>query len=216
MKKILTKELEHLHEDVPANYYDHAISKNSLQRFWHTKRFSEVDKYLTGIKASRILDIGCHGGTFTNRIQRKFKNRKIYGIDISRNAIAYAQKKYQKIDFLVAKAEKLPFKDKSFDFVTCFEVLEHVERPDKVIREILRVLKDDGNFLVIVPTENLLFRTIWAVWTKLGPGRIWKHTHIQKFSNHNLDLILEHSGFRILKRNTFLLGMLLIVYAIKE
>jgi ubiquinone/menaquinone biosynthesis C-methylase UbiE len=205
--------LDHLHEEVPANYYDNAIQKNVLQKFWHNKRFIQAKKYLKAIKARQILDIGCNSGTFTRQIYNVFPKSKIYGIDISRKAILYAKRKYKDMSFSVARAEKLPFKNKSFDLVTCFEVLEHVDEPEKIIKEILRVLRKKGNLIIIVPTENLLFRVIWALWTKLGPGRVWKHTHVQKFTNNNLDALLKKLGCSIVKRNTFLLGMLLIIHA---
>lgn len=214
MKKI-SLILDHLHEEVPANYYDNAIKRNVFQNFWHKERFSQADKYLNNIEASKILDIGCHSGTFTYQIFKKFKKADLYGIDISKNAILYAKRKYKNIKFAVARAEKLPFDSNKFDFVTCFEVLEHVENPVKVIKEIRRVSKKGASLLIIVPTENLLFRIIWTFWTALGPGRVWTHTHIQKFTNKNLDLLLQKTGYKIIKRNTFLLGMLLIIHAKK-
>lgn len=215
MKKKESLILDNLHGDVPANYYDNAIKKNLLQNYWHRKRFSEVNRYLEKIQATQILDIGCHGGIFTYLIFKKFKNAKVYGVDISEKAIYYAKKKYNNIKFMVARGENLPFSSNKFDFVTCFEVLEHVENPKKVLANIKRVSKKDANLLIIVPTENLLFRSIWFFWTKFGPGRVWTHTHIQKFTNNNLDLLLQRTGYEIIERNTFLLGMLLIIHAKK-
>src|SRR3989344_5839871 len=211
MKRNLS--LDHLHEEVPANYYDNAIKKNLLQKFWHSRRFVQAKKYLKTIDARQILDVGCNSGTFTKQIYNVLPKSKIYGIDISQNAISYAEQKYKNISFSVAWAEKLPFKENSFDLATCFEVLEHVDEPDKIIREMLRVLRKKGNMIIIVPTENLLFRMIWALWTIFGPGSVWKHTHVQKFTKDSLDVLLRKFGCRILKRKTFLLGMLLIIHA---
>ena len=211
MKRNLS--LDHLHEEVPANYYDNAIKKNLLQKFWHSRRFVQEKKYLKTIDARQILDVGCNSGTFTKQIYNVLPESKIYGIDISQNAISYAEQKYKNISFSVAWAEKLPFKENSFDLATCFEVLEHVDEPDKIIREMLRVLRKKGNMIIIVPTENLLFRMIWALWTIFGPGSVWKHTHVQKFTKDSLDVLLRKFGCRILKRKTFLLGMLLIIHA---
>lgn len=43
--------------------------------------------------------------------------------------------------FIEADVEKLPFKDKVFDFVFCSHLLEHVQNPDKAILELVRVAK---------------------------------------------------------------------------
>jgi len=45
--------------------------------------------------------------------------------------------------------EQLPFKD-SFDIVTCWDVLEHVQDPERVLREINRVLKSQGRLFITV------------------------------------------------------------------
>ena len=45
---------------------------------------------------------------------------------------------------VVADAHKLPFDNESFDFITSYEVLEHVKDPDLVLSEINRVLKSSG------------------------------------------------------------------------
>lgn len=208
--------LENKHQSVPANYYDNGIKKNLFQKFWHNRRFSEANKLLTDITAKDILDVGCHGGKFTSIILSQFPKANIIGIDISSEAIASAKNKYPNINFLIAWAEKLPFDDSKFDLVTCFEVLEHLEKPQQSISEIKRILKKNGSLLTLVPTENLLFRIIWYFWSKAGPGKVWEHTHVQKFSGRSLDSLLKSAGLKIIKRKTFLLGMLLLIQTRKE
>lgn len=204
------------HNKIPGNYYDLSTAKNSFQRFWHQKRYAEVGRTLEKIRAKMVLDIGCHGGRLTSKILEKIPQAKIFGIDISRQAIDYASKKYPLINFRIARAENIPFDNSMFDLITCFEVLEHLEDPSAAIKEINRTLKNGGNFLILVPTENLLFKIIWSLWTKFGPGKIWQHTHIQKFTDKKLDTLLEKYGFRIIHRKTFLLGMLLLIRAQKN
>jgi SAM-dependent methyltransferase len=48
-------------------------------------------------------------------------------------------------------AESLPFADASFDIVTCFSVIEYVERPDAALAEMGRVLKAEGRVVIAVP-----------------------------------------------------------------
>lgn len=210
------KHLDKVHREVPGNYYHEALRTNIFQRFWHSQRINTIKEVLPKNSVDNILDVGCHGGRLTIELKKKFPKAKIYGIDISNNAILFAKKKYKNISFVIDRAEKLSFQSSTFDLVTCFEVLEHVPQPNKVLEEIKRVLKKNGHVLILVPSENILFRVIWYLWTRLGPGRVWHHTHVQKFDNNKMDELIEKNGFEIKKRKLFMLHMLLLIYAVKK
>lgn len=201
-----------LHKNVPPDWYSRSIKENILQRFWHARRFQEVGGVVepTG---GRILDVGCADGTFTKIILDKSGADKIVGIDVLRSSVDFARKKFarnKKISFRVADAHELPFPAGSFDAVFCLETLEHVVDPAKVLKEIGRVLKKGGYAVVLVPSENLLFRIIWWFWKK-GRGKIWEGTHLHNFSNEFLESLLENAGFKTKKNKKFLLGMLHLV-----
>lgn len=147
--------------------------------------------YLSLLKISEadiILDIGCNQGDtelFAVDIYPYLK--KIIGVDINLEAIKIAGKKlkesnkYNKIEFIEADAQSLPFADNSFDKIIALEMLEWVESPADVIKEIYRVLKDDGIALIghsdfdtqIYSTNNLeRFRKINNCFCDLGPDGI--------------------------------------------
>ena len=52
---------------------------------------------------------------------------------------------------VIGDANYLPFRDNSFDYVTCTETLEHISHPELTIQEIYRVLKPGGVFLLTMP-----------------------------------------------------------------
>lgn len=207
--------LDNIHSNVPSDYYQHGIKTNIFQKYWHSRRFNEIKKIIGDEKFKTMLDVGCHSGKFTHELSKKTPKTKIYGIDISKEAINYAKKSYKNISFKVAEAKKLPFKNASFDLVTCLEVMEHIEKPNLVLKEIKRVIEDNGKIIILVPSENLLFKLIWFLWIHFGPGNVWNHTHINQFTNFSLDKLLKRLGFRILKRKLFLFGMLLTIQAEK-
>ncbi|OGF99514.1 hypothetical protein A2Y99_02830 [Candidatus Gottesmanbacteria bacterium RBG_13_37_7] len=211
----MEKNIDDLHKEVPGNYYHFGIKHNIFQKFWHEKRFQEVGKVVATIPSKKMLDIGCHGGKFTFEMSILIPGAKIYGIDISSQAISYAKKTYPKFSFRTGRAEKLPYSPNNFDLVTCLEVLEHVETPTLVIKEVRRVLKNGEHFVVLVPSENWLFKLIWFFWIRFGPGRIWHHTHLQKFNGRRLENMLKKEGFQIIKKKTCLLDMLLLIDAKK-
>ena len=100
-------------------------------------------------KKNNILDLGCGDGTRLNLIDGRGKT--LTGIDISNTAIKKAKKLYPKINFISGNIERLPFADGRFDLVYSAFVFEHLDKPEAVIREVLRVLKKGGNLLIIAP-----------------------------------------------------------------
>lgn len=205
-KKISKKELLAIWAQVPADYYDKGISKNILQRLWHQKKLSEVLKFVPN-KPIKVLDVGCSSGIVTAQIEKTLpKKSKVHGIDSYKAAIDFAKTKYPNISFAVADAHKLPFKNKSFDLVICTETLEHVTDPKLALEEIKRVLKKDGSAIISMDTGNLLFRTIWYLWTK-SKGRVWENAHLHEFNAKILEDLIKKSGFRIKKKKYSHLGM---------
>lgn len=206
-----------IHKAVPADWYTRSIKENILQRFWHTKRFLEVAKIIEG-SGGKMLDVGCADGTFTKVIFDRAKPEKIVGIDVLSDSISFAKKKFAKkpgMSFRIANAHKLPFKNKEFDTVFCLEAMEHVEDPRLVISEIRRVLADDGYIVVLVPSENLFFRLGWPVWTATR-GKVWRGTHLHRFSGDQIVSLIKKSGFRVVRNHKFILGMLQLVKARKK
>lgn len=214
-KKISKKELTAIWGQVPEDYYDKGISKNALQKLWHNKKLSQVLKF-TPKDAKRALDIGCSSGIMTARVAQILpKKSTVYGIDCYEAAIKFASSKYPHINFSVADAHKLPFKNNSFDLVICTETLEHVLDPEKVLKEMKRVLKKNGYAIISMDSGSLLFRTIWFFWTK-SKGKVWENAHLHEFNSHVLEGIIKKSGFRIKNKEYSHLKMAITFLAIPK
>lgn len=109
-------------------------------------------------KPKRLLDFGCGDGSFLASLNDKVDAR--YGIDIDERVIVQTKDRFPAINFQVLKTEKrIPYKDNFFDVVTLHHVLEHVNSESQVIKEILRVLKPGGLFLLASPYHGLF---TWA------------------------------------------------------
>lgn len=113
----------------------------------------------------RILDAGCGEGFVATLIRERLPDAEFLGIDFSEEALEVAKRNVQYIDFLKADIYKLPFKQKCFDIVLCSEVLEHLEKPDDAVRELMRVSR--GHILITVPHEP---------WFCLGNLLVLKNT----------------------------------------
>nr|BBH92918.1 SAM-dependent methyltransferase [Thermogemmatispora argillosa] len=103
-----------------------------------------------------VLDIGCGHADFLGAVYARTPH--IYGLDPDAEALARNTIIRHKV---VGRAEALPFADRTFDLVTCAWVLEHLERPEPVFREISRVLKPGGRFIFLTP--NVWNYNVWLI-----------------------------------------------------
>jgi SAM-dependent methyltransferase len=111
---------------------------------------------------------------------------------------------------------ELPFGDRSFDYVTCLEGLEHIENPQQAMREFARVLKSGGHLIVSVPNIlNIEERLKWLLHgytshfkpisraatdrlrTEYG-DRIEVGAHVNPIGYSELRYLLEKNGFELL------------------
>lgn len=113
---------------------------------------SLLKKYLPKKKELKILDAGCGPGAALLYLSA-FGD--VVGIDISDVALKFAKKRGKVKKGTVTA---IPFKDNSFDLVTCLDVLYHawVEDNDKAISELYRVIKKDGIILIREPAFDWL------------------------------------------------------------
>ncbi|MCR4344593.1 MAG: class I SAM-dependent methyltransferase [Candidatus Scalindua sp.] len=141
-----------------------------------------------------ILDIGCGNGW---QIAPCIKGNQVYGLDISEANIEKAVAKGIKAQ--VHDVEDLfPFEDDFFDTVVCSEILEHLFFPEKVLREIYRVLKTSGRLIVTVP--NLYcFQNRLSILVGKGCKFVeypMNRQHIRSFSLDGMSRILKEAGFK--------------------
>lgn len=196
-------DLERIWSQVPPDYYQRGVKNNILQRIWHTRKFKKIvkviDDYPTPLE---ILDVGCASGWFLSKISEKYKKAQAIGIDVYEDAIKYGNKTYKNLEFRLADAHKIPFKNNQFDVVICAEVLEHVLDPKTVLKEIKRVMTRDGIAVIEMDSGNLLFSIVWFWWTNLRHG-VWHDAHIQIFNSKKLERAIVSQGFKIEKKVTF-------------
>lgn len=113
---------------------------------------------------SCVLDVGCGGGFLSNELA--IHGYKVTGVDLSIESLKVASRydKTKSVEYTVADAYLLPFPDEAFDVVTAMDFLEHVESPEKVIKEFSRVLKPGGLFFFHTFNRNIFS---WFIVIKL-------------------------------------------------
>lgn len=100
-------------------------------------------------EARQILDVGCGDGSKLSQLGNEKTTRT--GCELGEAGIAQGKSKFKNIKFVQLTDEKLPFADGSFDHVASFFVLEHVENPENVISEMIRVLDESGLLILLIP-----------------------------------------------------------------
>jgi len=155
----------------------------------------------------RVLDLGCGEGRHLHYVYLK-KGVLAYGLDLDFNAARKTHencKKYfplsknQNKNWLIAqgRCEFLPFKQESFDYVICSEVLEHIENYHRVIKEIWKILKMGGDLVVSVPR----YFPERICWILSQDYKYEKGGHIRIFKETPLKLEIERLGFKFLKKH---------------
>ena len=101
------------------------------------------------------------------------------------------------IDYRIGKGEAIPLSDRAVDRVVCMDVLEHVEDPDRVLRECRRVLRPGGLFFFSTVNRTPLARFLVVTLAESVLGMIVRGTHDPaKFIRpREMRTALERAGF---------------------
>jgi ubiquinone/menaquinone biosynthesis C-methylase UbiE len=100
---------------------------------------------------SRVVDLGCGSGVFTNVLQRR--GYRCAGIDISPKLITIAQTKFPDIEFAEGDVEHLAFQEDSFDGVLLSGLVHHLPDPSRCAAEVFRILRPGGEFFAFDPNR---------------------------------------------------------------
>jgi 2-polyprenyl-6-hydroxyphenyl methylase/3-demethylubiquinone-9 3-methyltransferase len=182
-----------------------ANSTNVLLRYFinpiRFAYFAEILKQKSGGDGSgrRLLDVGCGGGYLCEEFAKT--GFDVTGIDLSQNTLRaareHATQSSLRINYEEGRAEAIPFSDSSFDYVSCCDVLEHVDDINKAISEIARVLKPGGFFFY--DTINRTFVS-WLVMIKIAQD--WKRTAWEAPNTHEWKRFVKPSELTsIMKAN---------------
>lgn len=126
-----------------------------------------LKKYCAQEPHGKMFDLGCGGGEAFRPAAAYFKT--FYGADIVNYLSAEWRAKvtFSKVDL---NFEHLPLPDNSVNLVTAFQVIEHLENPFFIMREVKRVLKPGGLFIFSVPNPyNLAFKLKFFFTNNMPP-----------------------------------------------
>lgn len=188
-----------------AKYYDlmESLMESTGGKMWRKMLWSEVS-------GNTILEAGI--GTGSNILYYP-EGKNIYGIDFSPKMVEIAKdkaKKYGKdVDIRVMDIENLEFNDNTFDAIVTSCVFCSVPDPIKGLKELKRVLKNDGKLFMLehVRSKKLILGTLMDILNPLTVNT-WG-------ANINRDTVknLKISGFKILKEENLALDIMKLIIA---
>lgn len=171
------------------NYFE--IEKNHwLMKIRRMVVADNLSKYFTKKPNEiKILDFGCGSGIFVSELQKK--GYQTFGTDISEEAIKYGELRDIK-NLKVQNSHRLDYPDNNFDAVLSMDVLEHLEDESWAIKEVERILKPGGKFIVMVPA----FQFLWGVQDEVAH-------HYRRYTLGGIKKILNSGEFDINRATYF-------------
>ncbi len=191
--------------------YSKEYNKNELGGIEPNKRRKNIIErriqIMTGmsnvIPSFKVLEVGCGTGIYTFEMTKYSNN--IFGLDISRGMLKEARMKINNFTpnnlvFVQGDAENIPFKDSLFDCVISINMLEHLDNAQKSMKEMKRVMKNDGKLTISIPNGNCKFdskivqifmKVITPVFKKIASDKSTSVSYVEDGLTHN-EITLNH------------------------
>lgn len=141
----------------------------------------------------RALDVACGPGSWLQAIAER--GAITAGIDISQVALDVCRKAVPEAELRCGAAERLPFADRQFDFISCLGALEHFLDIEGSLQEMIRVAKTNASILLLVPNADFLPRRLG-----LYNGTLQAAIKEQALSLLDWEELFESAGLRVKAR----------------
>lgn len=149
-----------------------------------------------GVK--KIIDIGCGEGITLEKLINKFPDRDIKGIDNLKENVEICRDRG--LPVTQGTIYKLNIENDSTDCCIFMEVIEHLEYPQKALKEIHRVLRKDGLLLLLFPND-LVFKIARLLTFKLKEA-FYDPGHLKQWTPWEIRHLLNGIGFKIIKQES--------------
>ncbi len=164
---------------------DRMIRKRLWDEVYKARRVSDFLGSLGHEKETerrlRVLDLGCGRGGLT--VAMRARGLDAFALDVRHRNCRATRQRARRYDLEVPAcagvAERLPFREDSFDLVCALEVLEHVRDPELLLREAHRVCKPGGSCVVTVVNRWAHLDPHYRLWGVNFMPRSWAHGYIR-------------------------------------
>jgi SAM-dependent methyltransferase len=210
-------EVEYL--EMNESYYDDQTNEQKVSKFrawYHRSRYEKLTRFVESHyqKGMRVADLGC-GNCWWN-----VNGLPVTGVDINPKMLGWAKKNKRLKDFKVTgDLGKTGLPSAAFDLVIMTETLEHILDLPGVLKEVRRILKPKGTFLITVPYDVFLgpffilfnINCFYMGYFRGSQYHKYRCGHINHFSVSRMRRTLAENGFSM--KSSFLVNFLLL-YAV--
>ncbi|WKG04357.1 class I SAM-dependent methyltransferase [Mycolicibacterium sp. HK-90] len=170
-----------------------AYDQGCLQRWVYRPAQDEVIAQLRQRGSRAIADIACGTGILADRIERDLRPDEVYGLDMSAGMLAQAGKRSDRVRWMSAPAEELPFQDGFLDAVVTTSAFHFFDQP-AALAEFYRVLAPGGMVAVTTMSPRRTFLPLHALSAGLGAPA---HSPTEK----EMRALFEAAGFTIAEQH---------------
>ena len=144
-------------------------------------------------KSGLILDVGCGDGSFLLPFSER--GWDTYGVDVSKSACNLAIKRLGR-NIFNSELSDCHFPSNYFDVIILNHVVEHLSNPNETLKEISRILKNDGILVLFTPNvDSFQFKLSKEKWFHLDLPR-----HLCLYNPKTLANLIDKNGFKIIAR----------------
>lgn len=183
-----------------ANEYWIEVLLNSENQAWQIPYFeSALDLMEAHTPRGRVLDVGCSVGLFMEVAQAR--GWQAVGLELGQKAYNYARGRG--LDVRQQSLEEMPSDGESFEAVTAFSLMEHLNDPGSLVRAVRGWLKPGGVFAAISPNTYSLASMILREKMPTFDGR----NHLQYYTVDSFRRLFEQNGYTVVHLDTVLTAL---------
>jgi SAM-dependent methyltransferase len=179
------------------------LAKLEAGNFWFRARnqliVHALKTFSPGMRT--FLEIGCGTGFVLKGVRDAFPTVDAAGSELFVEALGFASNRLPGVQFMQMDARHIPFRE-NLDVVGAFDVIEHIQDDEGVLREIHLALRPGGTLVLTVPQHRWL-------WSEQDD---YAH-HVRRYTRHELQQKLRGAGFQVAWQTSFvslLLPMMLL------
>lgn len=169
------------------------LAKLEAKNFWFRSRnriiIYAIQHYFP--HAQTFLEIGCGTGFVLQGIEKHLPHLTTSGSEIFTEGLKFATERLCKTNLFQMDARNIPFTNE-FDIIGAFDVIEHIQQDEDVIRQMYVATRNGGGIILTVPQHPWL----WS------PSDTHAH-HFRRYVRQNLIYKLQKAGFKVVKATSF-------------